>query len=1192
MLSFHRAVVTFSFLVLTSSVALAQENSQPDFALRTIKTAQNNSEIDSQQPSKVTEPSDPNRVAAEKAEAEARELHKQNVPLLTKISKWKESLKYWRLAGDRKKQVRSLVPIVGLYSVRGEYPKALEYAQQALPIFGTLEALDDRRLQGVLFQFLSSIYKSLGEYQKAIDIEINLQKDIPLLFPDNPKLIPGFLTNIGDTYKLNLGETQKAFEYYNQALAFWQEKNGLVEQAEILQLIAFSQLSSGEITASIETIKKANTLDPDFKRDNKIMDPLNTVLTISSCSNKLASLIKPSTLNQSQTLSNQSKTANSSEEATKNNRNFIENFEQEAEKYRTQGSLQGEAGSLELIGLAYKSTSEYPKALEAFRQNLKLTQLMGAKPNEAETLTRIADILNLQGKKQEAINYLNQALEIQRQLKARPQEANTLFTIGNVYSSLGAYPQSLEAYNQALSLIQVIGDRRSETNTLRRIGAIYQKLQNYQQALNYYQQAVDISKTAGDCQFEAFALEHISRGYFASGDYKQALRMGNEALTLSRNLVTNEVQLGLDSKILQTLAQVENKQGNYSKSLELSEKARKLAQDSGHKDIEANSLTVTAEAYEALKQPEKAIQTYQEQLTFYRQISLFPEQASSLYNIAKLQRQNNQLPDALQHINEAIKIIENIRKEVASPELRTSFFASKQDYYELKISILMEMHQQDPRKGFDAQAFETSERARARTLLELLNEANADIRNGVDPVLLEQSKTLQYKLAALDKRWSELINGKFTPEQKTAFEKDRKQLLEQYQDIEAQIRAKSPKYAALTQPQPLTLSQIQQQVLDSDTVLLQYSLGEERSYLWVVTKAGLNSYQLPPKKDIEPIARELRDAILYDKNKPDIIAQASAKLSQVIFAPAAEKLTQKRLVIVADGILNYIPFSALSLVNTPLITQYEIANLPSSSSIAILRQEIKNRKPAPKALAILADPIFSPDDKRIKSRKSNSSQQNNPDLGLIALNNSVRALRDNNTLPRLPGTRTEAQAILSLIPESQRISAFDSQANIVFASSPQMSQYRLVHFATHGIFNSESPELSGVILSLVDSNGNSVNGFLRLNEIFNLNLPAELIVLSACETGLGQDIKGEGIVGLTRGFMYAGSPRVIVSLWSVADDATSFLMSRFYHYLLQEKLTPAAALRAAQLEIQTQTEQPNWHSPFYWAAFTLQGEWR
>ena len=246
-------------------------------------------------------------------------------------------------------------------------------------------------------------------------------------------------------------------------------------------------------------------------------------------------------------------------------------------------------------------------------------------------------------------------------------------------------------------------------------------------------------------------------------------------------------------------------------------------------------------------------------------------------------------------------------------------------------------------------------------------------------------------------------------------------------------------------------------------------------------------------------------------------------------------------------------------------------------------------------LAILADPIFSADDQRLKTPQKRPISPTNPDLNQLALNRATKTLKksravgNNNQFSQLPGTRQEAQAILALIPKTETTAAFDDQANLNLAINPQLSQYRIIHLATHGVFNGEDPAYSGIILSLVDAKGTPINGFLRLNNIFNLNLPAELVVLSACETGLGQEIKGEGLVGLTRGFMYAGTPRVLVSLWQVDDQATAEMMTRFYKLILEKKLPPAQALREAQLQMQTETE---WKSPYYWSAFILQGEWR
>ena len=270
---------------------------------------------------------------------------------------------------------------------------------------------------------------------------------------------------------------------------------------------------------------------------------------------------------------------------------------------------------------------------------------------------------------------------------------------------------------------------------------------------------------------------------------------------------------------------------------------------------------------------------------------------------------------------------------------------------------------------------------------------------------------------------------------------------------------------------------------------------------------------------------------------------------------------------------------------TPLLVQNEIVSLPSASTLGVLRSQLKGRAPAAKTVAVLADPIFTSDDKRLTSQP----QQSNTTIASDAKRSAEEACRTSD-LERLEYSSKEAEQILKLVPASQHLQALGSKASHATATSPDLAQYRMVHFATHGCVNEEQPQLSGLVLSLFDHKGNPTNnGFLRLHDIYNLNLPAELVVLSACETGLGKDVKGEGLIGLTRGFMYAGAKRVAVSLWRVNDVATSKLMEKYYQQMLDKGLNPVAALRAAQIEM-WQTEQ--WKAPYYWAAFVVQGEWR
>ncbi|MEH1782764.1 MAG: CHAT domain-containing tetratricopeptide repeat protein [Nostoc sp.] len=1187
---------------------------------------------------------DSNRAAAQKAEAEGQQLDKQKAPLLSQvIPKWEEALKYWRLAKDRKQEAKTLNRIVVAYFIRGEYPKALEYAQKAMPI---CQALGDHHCVGFVTSLLALTYDKMGEYQKANDMRLQL----PLLSPKEPNLQTIIFSSIAQTYGVQLGEQKKALEYYNKALASWKEKGDVLRQAEELEFIALFYTQLGEINKSVEILKQANILDPEFKRSS-ISDVNYYFLAHSICSDKLALLKKPPKIEQRKNSSNQSATPNTVADA--NNR--IEKLKQKAQKWRTQESLSGEVEVLQEIGYGYSQIGEYQKVLEVYKRALELRKIMGSKPEEASTLTDIADILNRQGKKQEAIDALNQALDIQRQIKNLPDEAATLLTLGDVYSSLGAYSESLDKYKQALSKSRTIGNRSSETMTLSNIGAVYRKLQDYPQALNYYQQALSISKDTGNCLKEALSLNKISFTYLNSGDYQQAISFGNQALALSRNLGVVELKLSIQANMLDIRAEVEIKQGNYSQALEDSQKARKLAGGIGLTQIEGSAYTDAAEAYTALKQPQKAIQTYEEQLALYDEMGFRSERAQSLYNIAKLQRQNKQLPAALSQIDDAIKIIENIRKEVTSTDLRTSFFATVQDYYRLKIDILMELHKKDPSKGYDAKAIETSDRSRARGLVELLTEARANIRKGANPKLLEEEQRLQALIDAREKLRFEIVNSNKIKDPISQANADKlkteiDELLGQQKELETKIRQSSPKYANLKYPQPLKLPQIQQQ-LDKDTLLLQYSLGEERSFLWVVSPNSLDTYELPKKAEIEKSAINLFCLISQNTSKPPSVTnkenpctdiktwrtdKAATELSQLILAPVKDKLGTKRLVIVADGALQYIPFAALADLTPqpttlqgkgekdklpsptrggaggevisgrgidvipnmpasgnnfnyqPLFVNHEIVNLPSASTIAIQRQELNARKQAPKTLAIFADPVYNATDTRVtdaQNKQQNKQESIDIELERSALNRSG----DTSLFERLLGTRTEAETILKLVPDYNSLQAFDFDANYTLATSSSLNQYRILHFATHGFVNDENPELSGIVLSLVDKQGKNIRGYLRLEDLFNLDYPADLIVLSACETGLGKEIQGEGLVGLTRGLMYAGAERLVVSLWQVSDEGTSVFMQEFYKQMLQQGKPANQALRETQLKM---WHQEKWRNPNYWAAFTFLGEWR
>jgi CHAT domain-containing protein len=856
---------------------------------------------------------------------------------------------------------------------------------------------------------------------------------------------------------------------------------------------------------------------------------------------------------------------------------------------RATGDKAGEAATLNNIGAVYDALGQKQTALDYFNQSLPIFWAIGDKAAESITLNNIGTVYNALGQKQTALDYFNQSLPLTRATGDKAQQAVTLSNIGTVYNALGQKQTALDYFNQSLPLTRTTGNKAGEATTLNNIGAVYDALGQKQTALDYFNQSLPLTRATGDKTQEAVTLNNIGRVYDALGQKQTALDYFNQSLPL-RRATGNKAG---EAVTLNNIGLVYDALGEKQKALEFYNQSLPLSQATGNKAMEAVTLSNIGVVYSDLGEKQKALEFYNQSLPLSRATGDKAQEALTLYNAAYLERNRGNLNEAFTQMKAAIEIIEKLRTNVASQQLRASYFATVQGYYQFYIDLLMQLHKTNPNKGYDALALHASERARARSLLELLTEANANIRQGVNPELLQQERTLQQQLSAAEYNREQLLKGQYTDKQLNEIKQQIATLLTQLQQVEGQIRVNSPRYAALKYPQPLNLPQIQQQVLDDNTLLLEYSLGEERSYLWAVTKTSITSYELPKRADIEAAAQEFYQQLKSEAGN----IEEGMKLSQMILAPVMNQLGNKRLLIVGDGALQSIPFAALPIPRlgnsdtcrgdacvapTPMLVNHEIVSLPSASTIAVLRNELKDRKPAPKTLVAIADPVFEPNDPRLKKAGETSSSSSSTEA-----TRSAREMGVN--LQRLEYTRKEAEAILALVPDNQRFSAFDFAANRTTATKPDLSQYRIIHLATHGLLNTINPELSGVVLSLLDENGADTNGFLRLNDIFNLNLPAELVVLSACETGLGKDVKGEGLVGLTRGFMYAGAKSVTVSLWNVSDTATSILMTKYYQQMLDKGVNPVAALRAAQLEMM-KTEQ--WNAPYYWAAFLVQGEWR
>lgn len=862
-----------------------------------------------------------------------------------------------------------------------------------------------------------------------------------------------------------------------------------------------------------------------------------------------------------------------------------------------------EAQAQNNIGEAYYFLGDLSKSLDSAK---RVSELLAAGENSRESaraLSAIAWVYVDRGQTDKAPELFDQALKAWRAAKDQQGEAITINVMGSQFAFSGDYQRGLDLQKQALSMFRAIGDRRGEADALSKIGYTYFTLGELNKAITYYEEAAQIYRELSNRYLEGTMLANIGDVHTLLGAPEAALQKYDSALPLVREAGDRQ----WIAFILQSMGDVYLRTGLKPKALEAFQKARLIFRGLGNQRWEGNALNGIGSVYYSMGNLDKALDSFNLALAVMRKISDLSGESFALFNVGRVQRDRGDLEKARSNVEAALKINESIRARVMSQQSRASYFAATHQYYETYVDILMTLHKQKAGLNFDVMAFDASERARARSLLELLKEAGADIRTGVVPAVLEREQKLGKQLNEKSERQTQLLAEGSEAEAK-AVSAEIDQLTYQIDEVESQIRATSPHYASMMQPQPLTLKEIQHQVLDDNSLLLQYSLGDKRSYLWAVTRDEVSTYELPGRAEIEETATNVYALLTANRPLPEeTIEQRQARLatakeqlpvqiahlSSILLLPVAAKLGTKRLLIVPDGALQYIPFQVLNLAggSSPLVVDHEIVNEPSASTLALLATETKSRQSAAGSVAVFADPVFEADDPRIASSArpratSIKAQVPETDVGRAVRDVSLSAA--GVQIPRLQASRDEANAIMSVAPWRSGFEAIGFAASRETAMKSDIGQYRIVHFATHGLLNDKHPELSGIVLSLFDEKGQPKDGFLRLHDIYNLKLPVDLVVLSACNTGLGTDVKGEGLIGLTRGFMYAGASSVVASLWKVDDEATAELMRLFYGYMLRDGLSPAAALRKAQV---TMSQQKRWQSPYYWAGFVIQGQY-
>ncbi len=836
---------------------------------------------------------------------------------------------------------------------------------------------------------------------------------------------------------------------------------------------------------------------------------------------------------------------------------------QEAERlWRTLGKPQRRAEAFRRSGAVRFEQWQFKRSLLLHQQALDLFRQAGDSYMEAAQLVAVGLCKKRLGDLETAEKYYRKAVRIAQKHSYPEVRANALFNLGLLLLQRGDSWNALEACETALALVQTQGMEEQELQLLLLMGQVHVTLGKFQNALSFYERAREVLGSRRAPDDRAQILSRVSELYLNSGDLRNALAYARLALGFREqagDLRGKAVSLAGMSLILQ-------QQGDFFQAKDLQEQALTIFHQIGDLPSEGVARLNLGHLWLGRKDFRNTLANLDQAVLIARQQGLRENEMAALYEAALAERLRGNPVVAQQRIEVALEILGSLSASRPEDELNRTYVVARQKGYGLLIDLLIKPQARFTPPRDVAASFETSEKSRWRELLSSLTASRlrARVLKRADAAFLAKRRGLE---KAIDK--AEEVRLQLEQDGRSTFAVQRKQaeLLENLKTLDLRLRRKDIWAATASRSVPITLAETQQ-LLDVDGILLEYHLGDARSFLWLVTPSAIEVFTLPARSVIENRARKLHELLSegqWSTNQRKAIPLAR-ELSEILLAPVAQRLGSGGIVVVPDGAIHLVPFALLpdpsssaeiwaNIWPVPLLLRHRVSYLPSASVLKAIRGELRDRRPPSGRLAVLADPIFT-----------------EPGLS------------------QLPLSRKEALAILSLVPADQRtLKALGEQASRDLVMSGKLGDYQIVHFASHATNHPEHPELSSIVLSQVDARGRPREGRLRLHNIQDLELPANLVVLSACKTALGRDIRGEGYMGLTQGFMYAGAARVVVSLWNVSEESTPRLMERFYHGLLIERKSPAEALRSAQ---RWMAEQKAWSSPYYWAGFEIHGEWR
>jgi len=810
----------------------------------------------------------------------------------------------------------------------------------------------------------------------------------------------------------------------------------------------------------------------------------------------------------------------------------IDEFQKAIEKSQEINSKEHELKCLRQLSITYYFMNDNMQFYLFNKKALEIAQKLNHKREIGFTSNNIGIYYKRISNFSKALEYYKTALDIARQLENIEEESNCLSNMGNIYVNLGNFDKALDCLINALDIDMTIGDEIPIAKVYNNIGEVYRSkalaidsIENLHQALDYYKKGLSISRKINSKRTEVQTLNNIGAIYTDLKKYNEALEHFHTAL----NLATESKDRESNGMILNNIGIVYFNQGNFEESTEYFQKAILLASEI----IGAQGKQILWEAYLELANSYKEQDKYQL---------------------------------ALENYKASITNIENIRSNIQLEEHKASYLGTDKRItaYKNLIDLLVLLHDTNPENGYAKEAFSYMEQAKARAFLDSLEMSKIDVTHHIDFKLINQEKELQKNITKI---YNTLIDAGASAEDKSVLENQLKKYEDELEALKIEIRAKYSAYAELNFPKAITLQEAQN-LLDNKTAFFSYSIGSITSHAFVITRNDIALFQIPTRKELQEMVSDYLK-VITDRENQDF--HLGYELFNKLVEPGLKEEI-KNIIFIPGDILSFLPFETLvTQENTKkwLIQKQRIAYAPSISSLnELIKRKKANGTIRRKDLLAFGDPFFG----------SLETEENGDDILQDFFSTSTY------NLYRLEYSNTEIEKISAHFKKKKRSTFQRLDASEEQLKSQALDDYKIIHFATHSLVDNKNPARSSIVLSL--DNDKREDGFLQMREIYNLKLNSDLVTLSACQTGLGQFIRGEGIEGINRAFFYAGSSSVLMSLWAVNDQATYQLMERFYAHLRSSE-SIMNSLRRAKLEM---INSDILSHPYYWAGFIVSGK--